>query len=145
MILKGYVLDGRTVQAHEWVPLLLVSDCRTFVGDDTVFDECLETSQRKVCWVDALRKREVALGVLVAVVHDRLVWKGAEVGERGVHLAADALEETAAACDKQGVAREDAAGMVPSVVGHVVANRVLGVARRRETSALYDRMRWNRW
>ena len=128
--MRRYVLDGRTVQAHKGVPLLFVSDRCALFRDDPVFDQLLETGQGMVRWVHALCKREVALGVLVAVVDDRLVRKRAKIRERGMHLTTDALKEAAAARDKKGVAREHATGVVVSLSGCIVANRILGVAWR---------------
>ena len=84
--------------------------------------------------VDALREGEVALCILVTVVDDGRVGKGGQVREGGVHLAASALEEAAAACDEEGVAGEDAARMYPSLVSGMVADRVLRVAWCREAA-----------
>ena len=130
-----HALDGRAPEAHERVPLLLVGNRRALGGDDAFGDELLEAGERGVLGVDGLCEREVALRVLVAVVHDRLAGERREVGERGVHLGAGALEEAAAAGDEEGVAGEDAAGVRARAVGHEVADRVLGVARRGEAPA----------
>ena len=53
-----------------------------------------------------------------------------------MHLGRGALEEAAAAADEEGVAREDAAGVLGG--GGVVADRVLGVAGCGETPGKKD-------
>ena len=133
-----HALDGRTVEAHERVPLPLVPDRRALPGDDAVRDELLQARERGVRGVDGLGEREVALRVLVPVVHDCLCGERREVGERGVHLGAGALEEAAAAGDEERVPGEDAARVAPALVCHVVADRVLGVAGCGETPGKKD-------
>ena len=125
--------DGRAVQADERVPLLLVRDGRLARRDGVLRRELLEAGDGSVVRLDGLGERDVALGVLVAVVADGLVGQGRQVFERGSHLGRGALEEAAAAGDEQRVAREDAAGMGGVVRRGVVADRVLRVARGVQT------------
>jgi hypothetical protein len=87
--------------------------------------------------IDGLAKRKAARGVLVPVVHERVVGEGREVREGGVHLLARALEETAAARDEECVAGEDATRVLRvRRVGRVETNGVLRVARCCETPVM---------
>lgn len=73
-------------------------------------------------------------------VGDGGVWERGETLECGVHLCACTFEEDATTCDEERVAGKDrttrglGGGLGRGRVGHVVADRVLGVAGRCETS-----------
>ena len=123
-----FVPDGRTGQAHERVPFLLIADSSQTCCDGVLARELLETLQRLIVSLYGLRKLEVALCVFVAIVYDCLVWKRGEVLERSVHLWGCTLEEAATAGDEERVAREYAARVRPIVRGNVVADGVLGMA-----------------
>lgn len=129
-----YALNSRRIEPHERVPLLLISNRRPLRGNRTRLNQTLEARDLRALRVDVLREREVALRVLVPVVHDRLRRERREVAQRGVHLRPGALEEPAAAGDEQRVAREDPTRVrSPRAGRHVVADGVLRVARGGET------------
>lgn len=124
-------------QAPKDVPLLLVADRRAADRDGVLGDEFAEPRDRCVLRVDGAREPEIGRGVLVPDVRDRRVGERGEAFKRGVHLRARALEKEAAAGDEERVAREDRSSVGGrgrrGGVGHVVADRVLGVAGRGET------------
>ena len=110
-------------------------------------DELSEPRERRVVRIDGTGEPVVARGVLVPDVRDGRVGERGEAFEGGVHLRARALEKDAAAGDEEGVAREDGCSgdglggrgrtrRGGGVVGDVVADRVLGVAGRCETSGV---------
>lgn len=133
---RRHELDGLAMEAHERVPHLLVRDRREARRARVRAHERIEPGDVGVLRVDGPGEREVALGVLVAVVHDRLRGERTEVRERGVHLRGGALEEAAAPCDEERVAGEDAAGVGGACgAGDVIADGVLCVARSGKTPA----------
>ena len=69
-------------------------------------------------------------------VGDSGIWERGETLECGVHLCACTFEEDATTSDEERVTRKDrtSGGLGRGRVGHVVADRVLGVAGRCETS-----------
>ena len=102
-------------------------------------DEVPQPSKRWVLPVDGECEAEITCCVLVPDVGDSGVWERGEKLERGVHLCACTFEEDATACDEERVARKDhtsGGGLGFGRVGHVVADRVLGVAGRCETSSI---------
>jgi hypothetical protein len=122
-------------QTPKDVPLLLVADRGAANRDGVLVDELAEPRERGVLWVDGAGEPEATRGVLVPDVGDG---RGRERGEAlkgGVHLQSRALEEDAAAGDEERVARKDRSrdGRGRRGVDHVVTDRVLGVARRRDT------------
>jgi hypothetical protein len=70
-------------------------------------------------------------------VGDSGVWERGETLECGVHLCACTFEEDATTRDEERVAGKDRTTRRLGRVGHVVADRVLGVAGRCETSGRY--------
>jgi hypothetical protein len=152
---KFHVPHGLAREAPKEVPLLLVADGRAADGEGVRGDELAEPRERRVLRVDGAGKAEIVRGVLVADVGDGRVGERGETLERGVHLGACALGESAAAGDEERVACEDDGGGLGCGrggrregrrrrarvrcrvrvrgVGHVVADRVLGVAGRCET------------
>ncbi len=120
----------------EHVPLLLVADHGASDRDGVGVDDRREARETRVPGVDGAREPEVARGVLVPDVRDRVVGqRRAEQLERGVHVRPGALEEHPAAADEERVPREDCACVARGRrrVGHVIADRVARMARRCET------------
>ena len=129
-------------QTPKHVPLLLVADRSAADRDGVRSDEFAQPRQRRAPRVDGEGEAEITRRVLVPDVGDCGVWERGEKLERGVHLCARAFEELAATCDEERVAREDRTRATTTTttgrgrVGHVVADRVLGVAGRCETSGI---------
>lgn len=130
-----YVPHWVARQAPEHVPLLLVTDRGASDRDGVRVDDRCEARETRIPRVDGAREPEVARSVFVPDVRDRVVGQRcAEQLERGVHLGSGALEEHTAAADEERVSREDrACNRRRRGVGHVVADRVARVARRRKT------------
>ena len=121
-------------QAPENIPLLLVADRGTSDSDGVCVNNCREPREACVLRVDGARESEVARGVLVSDVCDCVVGeRRAHQLERGVHLRTGSFEEHTAATDEERIPREDHTCIRRRRVGHVVANRVARMARRRET------------
>ncbi len=121
-------------QAPKYVPLLLVADRSAADSDRMGSDHLPEPRKRWIPRVDGEGEAEITCGVLVPDVGNSGVWERGETFECVVHLCACTFEEDATACDEERVAREDrTGGQGRRCVGHVVADRVLGVARRCET------------
>jgi len=98
-------------------------------GDFICAQDLPKAGEIGILGVDGLAKRKAARGVLVPVVHERVVGEGREVREGGVHLLTRAFEETAAARDEECVTGEDATRVLGvRRVGRVETNRVLCVA-----------------
>jgi len=128
-------------QTPEDVPLLLVADCSAADRDRLCSDELPQPRKGRVPRVDGKGKAEIACCVLVPDVGDSGVWQCRETLECGVHLCACTFEEDATTCDEERVACKDGTttgGL--GRVGHVVADRVLGVTVRGETSGKYPRV-----
>lgn len=135
-IQDDHIPHGLARQAPKDIPLLLVADRSAADRDWVRVDELPESPKRRVLRVDGEGVAEITRGVLVPDVGDGRVWERGETFKRGVHLRARTFEEDAAACDEERVAREDRTDgrrCVWGGVGHVVADRVLGVAGRCET------------
>lgn len=134
-IQDDHIPYGLARQAPKDVPLLLIADRSAADRDGVRSDELPESRQRRILRVDGEGEAEITRGVLVPDVGERRVWEGGETFKRGVHLRARTFEEDAAACDEERVAREDGTDgrCVRGGVGHVVADRVLGVAGRCDT------------
>src|SRR5258708_14819029 len=135
-----HVPDWVARQAPKYVPLLLVADRSAADRDRVRGDQLPESRKRWIFWINGESEAEIACGVLVPDVGYRGVWEHGETFKRGVHLCACTFEEDATARDEERVAREDHTGGLGSRcvrggrrVGHVVADRVLGVAGRCDT------------
>ncbi|KAF7322564.1 hypothetical protein HMN09_00034900 [Mycena chlorophos] len=123
------------LQTHKWVPFLLVPNCGQPRRNRVRTHELFEPRDISVLGLDGFRKCKIALRVLVSVVCDRLVGQRPEITQRGMHLLGRALEEAPATSDEERVASEDATGMRRvRRVGGVKADRVLRMARRRESA-----------
>jgi hypothetical protein len=121
-------------QAPENIPLLLVANRCASDRDGVCVNNCREPHETRVLGVDGAREPEIACGVLVSDVRDRVVGeRRAHQLERGVHLRTDALKEHTAATDEECVPSEDRTCIRGrGCVGHIVADRVARMARRRE-------------
>ena len=101
-------------------------------------DELPQPRKRWASRVDGEGEAEITRCVLMPDVGDGGVWERGETPECGVHLCACTFEEDATTCDEERVARKDRTtgglGLGLGRVGHVVTDRVLGVAGRCETS-----------
>lgn len=83
-----------------------------------------------------LSKSQAPSSVFVAIVYDGVAWECSEVVKRSDHLCTDPFEETATAGHKERVASEHSARLACRGIGDVIADRVLRVAGRRQTSDL---------
>ena len=130
-----HVLHRVARQAPENIPLLLVADRGASDRDGVRIDDRREPRKSRVLGVDGAREPEVARGVLMSDVRDRVVGqRRAHKLERSVHLRTGALEEYPAAANEERVPREDRTCIGGRRrVGHVVADRVARVARCGET------------
>ena len=97
-------------------------------------DELPQPRKRWVPLVDGEGKAEITRCVLVPDVGDSGIWERGEALECGVHLCACTFEEDATTSDEERVTRKDRTSGGRGRVGHVEADRVLGVAGRCETS-----------
>ena len=94
-------------QAPENVPLLLVADRSASDCDRVRIDDRREPRETRILRVNGTREPEVARGVLVPDIRDRVVGeRRAHQLERGVHLRTGALEEHPATTDEERVPRE---------------------------------------
>lgn len=81
---------------HEDVPGLLITDGRLAGGDGVLLGKGSETVDIGIQRFDMQAESSVAGCVFVAHVCEGLVWQGAEIGKRGVHLVTVAFEESTA-------------------------------------------------
>ena len=129
------VLDRGSIQPHERVPLLFIANSCQSSGRRVLLDEFRKSGNSRVLTIHAVRKRQITLGVFVSVVNDRLLRERTEVGKGSVHFLTGTFEETATPGDEERVAGEDSAWFRGVGSGCEVANGVLGVAGRSETSS----------
>ena len=133
-IQDDHVPHWLALQAPKDVPLLLVADRSAADRGRVCSDELPQPRKRWIPRVDGEGEAEITCCVLVPDVGDSGVWERGETLECGVHLRACTFEEDATTCDEERVARKDRTTSGLGRVGHVVADRVLGVAGRCETS-----------
>ena len=124
-----------TVEPHEDVPVLLILNRALPTCLLVVRNKLLKTLGPRTFRLYALAKSEVTLCVFVSVVNDRLLRERTEVGKGSVHFLTGTFEETATPGDEERVAGEDSAWLRGVGSGCEVANGVLGVAGRSETSS----------
>ena len=93
----------RRVQTHEHIPLLLIPNGGLSGGARVILGQVKQTLEGLVVGLDSQTELGAALGVLVTIVHDRVVRELAQLGECCMHLLWSTLEEAAASREEQCV------------------------------------------